>query len=60
MLRPGTAIHYETGRRLACFRAGFGLVLFELREQANDSFYSVVTGGYVPRNAKGPEIGALA
>jgi hypothetical protein len=60
VLRPGASIHLEAGNRLECFRPSVGVAILELRATGNDTYYSVVTGGYVPRNAKGPRIGALA
>lgn len=57
-LQPRAPLHYETGDRLEVYRLKAGCVILELRPSEGPS-YSVVSAGYVTRNAKGPRVGAL-
>jgi hypothetical protein len=67
ILRPNTEVFYvppkpspkKKRERANVFRLSAGLVIIELRADANTPFYSVVTGGFNPGEKKGSLIGAL-
>ena len=64
ILKAGTAIRHDTNAtatRVFVVRIGAGIVVVEhLRDEGFPAIYSVVTGGYHPReNTKGSVIGAL-